>query len=302
MKKVLLIAIIAFFIFNNVNAQIRMQADGHVLLGASADGYATLNITPQYSSPSSTNLIIGNWWNNNYGLLSIGVHQDYTWIQTWHVKPLHINRVGQNVIFGSESVEGVGIGYGMTTPSAKLHVLGTIYATGTITSSDERLKKNISEIDIKDIKYKDLKPVSFNFDIKNRGFTMEGIDTTKVGKIDKEFYKRKHYGFVAQDVKEIFPELVYEDNEGNLAVDYQAFIPLLFKIVKEQEAIIDQLNAEIETIQNDCCQNSILKVHQPCQTAMKTLPQKIPYIKTHQILFPHPQQSGILLQRMLTVL
>lgn len=259
MKRVLFIAIMAFFIFNNAKAQIRMQADGHVLLGAAADGYATLNISPQYSSPSSTNLIIGNWWNNNYGLLSVGVHQDYTWIQSWHVKPLHINRIGNNTIFGSESVESVGIGYGMTTPSAKLHVLGTIYATGTITSSDERLKKNISKIDIKDIKYKDIKPVSFNFDIKNRGFIIESIDTTKVSKIDKEFYKRKHYGFVAQEVKEIFPELVYEDNEGNLAVDYQSFIPILFEIVKEQEIIINQLNYEIESVKEDCCQNANLK-------------------------------------------
>ncbi len=259
MKKLLFIAILAFFTFNYAQSQIQVLSDGHVKLGAVADGYAILNITPQYSSPGSTNLIIGNWWNNNYGLMSMGVHQEYSWIQSFHVKPLHINRVGQNVIFGSESVEGVGIGYGMTTPSAKLHVLGTIYATGTITSSDERLKKNISEMGVMKTKCKDLKPVSFNFDIKNRGFTMEGIDTTKVGKIDKEFYKRKHYGFIAQDVKEIFPELVYEDNEGNLAVDYQEFIPMLFKIVKEQEVVIEKLKSEIELIKNDCCSSSKLK-------------------------------------------
>ncbi|HAH23390.1 MAG TPA: hypothetical protein DCL77_06495 [Prolixibacteraceae bacterium] len=259
MKKTFLITIMVLLISFYGKSQIQVQSDGHVLIGPAADGYATLNITPQYTSPGATNLIIGNWDNNTYGLMSLGVHQDYAWIQSFHVKPLNINRVGGNIIFGSESVESVGIGYGMTVPSAKLHVLGTIYATGTITSSDERLKKNISEIDIKNMKYRDIKPVSYNLDIKNRGFSMEGIDTTKVSKIDKEYYKRIHYGFVAQDVKKIFPELVFEDNEGNLAIDYQAFIPILFKMVKDQEVLIEQLNNEIETVKNDCCSSSKLK-------------------------------------------
>lgn len=247
MKKLVIIFVLSFLTLSfGAFAQITVQSDGHVLLGSVTDGYATLNVAPQYSSPGATNLIIGNWNGNTNGLMSLGVHQDYSWIQSFHSKPLHINRMGGHVIFGSESVESVGIGYGMITPSAKLHVLGTIYATGTITSSDGRLKKNISDIDIKNLKCQDIKPVSYNFDIQTRGFTTTGIDTTKVSKIDKEFYKRTHYGFIAQDVQQIFPELVYEDNEGNLAIDYSEFIPLLFKMMQEQEVKIEALSAELK--------------------------------------------------------
>lgn len=259
MKKALLITIMVLFVFTYGKSQIQVLSDGHVKIGATADDYATLNIMPQYSSPNSTNLIIGNWWNNNYGLLSVGVHQNYTWIQSWHTKPLHINRIGNHTIFGSESVHGVGIGEGMTEPSAKLHVLGAILATGTITPSDERLKKNISEIGIMKLRCKDLKPVIYNFNVERMGVKMEGIDTIKGCKIDKEFYQRKHYGFIAQDVKEIFPELVYEDNEGGLSVNYMEFIPMLFKLVKEQEAKIEQLSTEIEMVKKDCCTSSKLK-------------------------------------------
>lgn len=212
-----------------------------------------MNVAPQYTGPGATNLIIGNWSNTSNGLMSFGVHQDYSWIQSFNSRPLHINRMGNNVYFGNESGDNVGIGQNLETLSAKLHVVGTVYATGTITSSDRRLKKNIGEIDIKDMKYKDLKPVSYNFDIQNMGFKSEGIDTAKVSKIDKEFYTRKHYGFIAQDVQQVFPEFVYEDNEGKLAIDYSEFIPLLFKMVQEQEAKIEELNNEIVTIKNDCC-------------------------------------------------
>ena len=189
----------------------------------------------------------------------MGVHQDYTWIQSWHGKPLHINRIGNHTIFNSESYEGVGIGQGMVTPSARLHVIGAILATGTITPSDERLKKNISEIGIMKLRCKDLNPVSYNFNVESMRAKMEGIDTTKGCKIDKEFYKRKHYGFIAQDVKEIFPELVYEDNEGGLSVNYMEFIPMLFQLVKEQEVLIEGFKSEIEIIKNDCCSSSKLK-------------------------------------------
>lgn len=196
----------------NLKGQINVNCDGRVLLGAAADAYATLNITPQYSAPGATNLMIGNWWNNTNGLISMGVHQDYAWIQSWHVKPLHINRMGNNTIFGSESVESVGIGYGMITPSAKLDVIGNIYATGTITSSDSRFKSNIEAIDLKGKNYKGLGGVTYNYNIREKGLTIEGLDTSKIAKMEKEFYKRKHFGFIAQEVKEIFPELVYEDN------------------------------------------------------------------------------------------
>lgn len=247
MKKIILMAIMGILLVR-ANAQLQIDANGFVGVGTTTT-LARFNIQPQLSVPGSTNLLIGHWNTSNEGCISIGVHNQYSWIQSWNSLPLYINQQGNNVIFCNGQQWGdIGIGYGMTTPSAKLHVLGAILATGTITSSDGRLKKNISEIGSMNLICKDLKPVSYNFDIQNMGVKMEGIDTSKVSKIDKEFYKRTHYGFIAQDVKEIFPELVYEDINGGLSIDYQSFIPILFKLVQEQGAKIEQLTSEIELI------------------------------------------------------
>jgi len=188
MKNVLFISILVFCISNYAKSQIQVNQDGHVSVGTVTNGYGILNVYPQYTSPGATNLIIGDWNNTTNGLMSLGVNQDYSWIQSFNSKPMHINRIGGHTIFGSESYECVGIGRGMITPSAQLHVLGAILATGTITSSDGRLKKNINEIGSMDLICKELKPVSYNFDIQNMGVKMEGIDTSKVSKIDKEFY------------------------------------------------------------------------------------------------------------------
>jgi hypothetical protein len=259
MRKILFtLIVLASFVFI-AQAQLKLNSSGRVGIGNDPDFYANLNIAPEYSDPSSTNLIIGNWWNNNYGLISMGVHYNYSWIQSWHVKPMHINRMGNHTIFGSESSESVGIGYGMVTPSAKLEVLGNVLATGFIQSSDERLKTNIREINIKERNFRDIKGVTYNLNITNRGFSMDSIDTSKVAVIDREYYKREHFGFVAQEVRKILPEVVFEDNDGTLGIDYQAFIPVLFEWLKSLDNTIENLQNEIIILQEECCQSNNLK-------------------------------------------
>ncbi len=52
------------------------------------------------------------------------------------------------------------------------------------------------------------------------------------------------YGFLAQEVKEVFPNLVKKDTSTGLyAVNYTSFIPIIFQAVKELQAENDQLKA-----------------------------------------------------------
>ena len=44
-------------------------------------------------------------------------------------------------------------------------------------------------------------------------------------------------GVLAQDIKEVFPELVTEDDNEMLAVNYQGLVPVLINALKEQESI-----------------------------------------------------------------
>jgi len=48
-------------------------------------------------------------------------------------------------------------------------------------------------------------------------------------------------GVLAQEVQKIFPELVKEDNEGMLSVNYSGLIPVLIESIKEQQQQIDEL-------------------------------------------------------------
>ena len=54
-----------------------------------------------------------------------------------------------------------------------------------------------------------------------------------------------HYGFVAQDVQKIFPELVYE-RDGNLSVNYIEMIPLLLQEIKKLSAEVEELKKQVK--------------------------------------------------------
>jgi cell division septum initiation protein DivIVA len=61
--------------------------------------------------------------------------------------------------------------------------------------------------------------------------------------------KKKHYGFLAQDVEKKFPELVENNNfSGYKTVNYQEFIPLILAKMKMMDEEINELKKEINEL------------------------------------------------------
>ena len=65
-----------------------------------------------------------------------------------------------------------------------------------------------------------------------------------------DVFQRKRYGLVAQDVQKIYPELVHENGDGLLAIDYVGLVPLLLQAVQAQQQQIEGLQNEIEKLKN----------------------------------------------------
>jgi hypothetical protein len=103
-------------------------------------------------------------------------------------------------------------------------------------SSDRRFKKNISTVSGALQKLSKLNPV--NYDWRQDEFEHKG------------FSDKKQWGFIAQEIKEIFPELVGKDDEDFLTLNYQGFVPLLTKAVQEQQEEIDSQQKEIDALKS----------------------------------------------------
>ncbi|MCB9989243.1 MAG: tail fiber domain-containing protein [Rhodospirillales bacterium] len=123
------------------------------------------------------------------------------------------------------------VGIGDTAPSAALDVVGDINYTGVIVDvSDRRLKDNIALLSPQLAKIMALEPVSFTM------------------KDDPD--ARTEFGFIAQDVREIYPELVKVENDEQKtqSLNYVGMIAPLVAAIKEQQAEIEALRAEIEAL------------------------------------------------------
>ncbi len=53
------------------------------------------------------------------------------------------------------------------------------------------------------------------------------------------------YGFITNEVKELFPELIFTDENGNTYVDYLAMIPVLVAALGEQQRNIQLLQGQV---------------------------------------------------------
>lgn len=117
-----------------------------------------------------------------------------------------------------------------------VNVTGTAFAPAFMVYSDERLKEKITAIDKEDYKKIDLlNAVQFQWRANNE----------------------EEFGFIAQDVKKIFPELVTTDKNGKMFVAYQKVIPLLLENYKQERRAFEREYAvqqkRIEHLKNILC-------------------------------------------------
>ena len=117
---------------------------------------------------------------------------------------------------------------------------GNATLAGVLTQlSDARLKKNIVPLQ------NALQKVS-NINAYHYHWKEDGRDASL------------QLGILAQEVQEVFPELVIKDEKGNLSVNYSGLIPVLLASIKEQQAQIQKQQIQIQVLQKQ--QEEILKL------------------------------------------
>jgi hypothetical protein len=72
-----------------------------------------------------------------------------------------------------------------------------------------------------------------------------------VDDIEKTKPLDKYFGFIAQEVEAVFPELVSTDENGQKFVSYTEFIPLLVEAFKEQQQTITIMQEQIDFLRNE---------------------------------------------------
>jgi hypothetical protein len=107
-----------------------------------------------------------------------------------------------------------------------------------VITSDERFKTDITNLPSSKEKIIALRPVKYK----------KAVPKNCAGKISPD---KEEMGFLAQEMKKIFPDIVVENEKGELGIQYTALIPVLVKAFQEQQTEIDSLKARIEKLETD---------------------------------------------------
>ncbi len=105
-----------------------------------------------------------------------------------------------------------------------------------VRSSDAALKKEIKQIEDPIDVVQKIKGISFKWN--------ENYDAKK-----RFIPNQKQYGFIAQEVEKILPDIVQKNENGYKSIDYNALIPFLLESIKEQQYQIDQQEIKIQELQ-----------------------------------------------------
>ena len=108
---------------------------------------------------------------------------------------------------------------GSTTPSAVCH------ASSFVPPSDYRIKEQVTNLSLDEFTVDDLRPV-FYYNINK---------------------KKQDFGFIAHEVQEHFPFLVYGEKDGEQlqGVNYDGFIGLLVKEIQELKKRVYELENKV---------------------------------------------------------
>ncbi len=273
MKKYLFVAFCLCYNFLTLNAQLNVYSSGRVGVMTPAEfQYAKLAIGNKEDTEYSQfdfNLFSRNKVDDGRNYY-IGFNSD-----TYPPIPKNFGRaIGVRGIAGSTtsgynygvlgSVQGTQNGagiFGTTTNvlgvyvpgryagyfDGETRVVGSLTATSFITPSDIRLKENVVVFD--DAKngnalarIKNLSVISYNYkpheyvDLDTASAT-----TLKLRQLNDKSGKERHIGLIAQELREVFPELVTEGQDGYLSVNYTEMVPILLRCIQELKEQIDDL-------------------------------------------------------------
>jgi len=134
------------------------------------------------------------------------------------------------------------VGIGTTSPAYPLDVAGQVHATGFPTSSDMRFKEDIQPIDNALDKVLQLQGVYFKWNHLHRETLKRSSTLTS-----------RQVGLIAQQVKEVLPEVVSEwadqGAEDYLAVDYSRLAAVTIEAIKELKSENNTLRDRIGTLE-----------------------------------------------------
>jgi len=229
MKKFLFFALLCLLASASpVSAQLIIRNSGHAEIGANPNVIDT--------DTATTLKIFGDNDLGSAGRITFG---DSAFVSIGEKGTTNTNRLslyGKKGIYFNAAMNDVPstIAYFDTDSSSFFNFNYDVTAGGVFLQSDERFKENIEPVSEVLASLRELEPVTYQLKGKRNAGAPRGNAGKDTGR----------YGFLANNVQEVFPELVHTDRDGYMYVDYIGLIPILVQSINELRAELAELKGE----------------------------------------------------------
>lgn len=267
MKKIFFLAVFCLLASASpVNAQLIIRNSGHAEIGHDPFDPVPEGLNPSYYQWLDTTTVLKVF--GNYGEYAAGAHMSFGDNLLWDQYNVAVGELGYtdtDLLWlqgkrGTYLTAGVGaidtIMYYDYTRSNAVQFNKDVQTSGLFVQSDERFKEDIEPVTGVLPSLSNLEAVTYrlkNNDSQSREKISLLPAVTEKDAKDKAFFEQYYannekgsnrYGFLAQNVKEVFPELVHTDNNGYMAVDYIGLIPILVQSINELRAELAEVKGE----------------------------------------------------------
>lgn len=177
---------------------------------------------------------------SNQALMANGSVKDVhnTSLQPWfegipYIKCDGVMEVGKYIDFHASNKETSDYAIRLTATSGVLTGSGTLAAnrmeskTGFFQTSDVNKKNVVGELDL------------------DKAYELIDKCQTILYTLKDDESNRQQVGLIAQEVKEFFPELITEDNDGSLSLDYSRLTVIIFKVLKDLIKRINKIEQKL---------------------------------------------------------
>lgn len=270
MKNLIILAVFCLLASASpVSAQLIIHNNGNAELGVDPFNYQNPNLNPQVLNWLDTVTVLRVF--GRYGNQAAGGHLTFGDTYLYNTYNVLVGELGytdsdklwlhgkDGTYLTANSASADTVMY--YDPYVKGNYVGfkkDVHTSGVFVQSDERFKENVEPITDVLSSLDNLEAVSYTLknDLSKSRDAVASIDAiTEKAQRDKEAYDKfcaenengsERFGFLAQNVKEVFPELVHTDNTGYMYVDYIGLIPILVQSINELKAKVEELTTEKE--------------------------------------------------------
>lgn len=266
MKKILSLAVICLLVSaSQVSAQLTIFPSGRAEVGVNP--FNPNSINPTYLQWLDTVTVLKVF--GNYGNKAAGGHMTFGDTYLYNTHNVLLGELGYTdcdqmwlhgkngtyVTAGTMAADTVM--YYDPLRSTAVQFNHDVQTSGVFVESDERFKENIEPVEDVLSSLEGLKAVSYILKNEKAAKCLSDLSSmplmTDKDHKDKAFFEQyyselakgsERYGFLAQNVKDVFPELVHTDKSGYMYVDYIGLIPILVQSINELQARLDAVEGK----------------------------------------------------------